>query len=573
MLGSFDSNYDKNKFMIMCNQHRPFILSPDVRENYSIIQNSVRKFAEILEKALEAIDLNKQKLLSIVEKNETKPSMTLKEKRFIFREVEKQFIKYQLLFINLKKEKCDWTDKDAINIQSLLKSGRRDSRSFSIWFKIDGIVDENQFKTSWVKTYSFTLFPWKNIKFKLWNQIECYNEYTNTITSQNDFIENVLSIDKIRDIYRKFSLTERWKLLSKLRGKVAVTNSKYKIRSIETKNIDSMDTEETLHSEKFNSQPTNQKHNRAKRHRKPATVKKRDAMLIKEDDNSWESEAQIEELKKEVQKDPFSFEKPNFKEIYNLKENKIFSNNTKKREKKRLGKVANKSLKFSSELNNLQPKEEALISNKSVYDAELKMEVIQEIPSNIKSEDSEIIHELQSNPINDFCYWKCKRYGVLKVYWSEGTEKWENKGVFHKNWVKKFKSIKNETDLIEKSRGWTWTSWIKRLKYQQKEFTFQDPVLLKEDKSNEISELRFGEIDMVNQIEIMNVNLSSTDYLNKLYQQNSQKTSQSKSSESESWSSKSKGKSKACYNGESEESEDSGEDFSKPLSIVTQESE
>ena len=442
LLGCFDNNYDKNKFMIMWNDHRPFILSPEVRENYSIIQNAIRKFAELLEKALDSIDQNKQKLLSIVEKNEAKPGMMLKEKRFIFREVEKHFIKYQQLYITLKKEKTDANNTNSICSANLQRSTRKDSNPLNLWFKIAGIIDEDQFKASWVKTYAFDSFPWKNIKFKLWNQKECYDEYTSAITSQNDFIENVLSVDKIKEIYKTFSHSERGKVLSKLRGKVAIMNAKPKIKSIETKNIDSMDTEETIHSDKFNSQPTSQNIKRTKRSRKPATVKKRSNRLISENiENSVKDEDLEESHAKESNKTPYDFDKPNFKEIYNLKDNQIVSKNTKKRERKRLGKIANKNANIAIEVGEFKENEEETKILKSNYDPELRMEVIQEIPSFVKSEDSEVFPELSQKALSEFWYCKGKRYGILKVTWSEGIEKWENKGVFHKNWVKKFKSI------------------------------------------------------------------------------------------------------------------------------------
>ena len=115
--------------------------------------------------------------------------------------------------------------------------------------------------------------------------------------------------------------------------------------------------------------------------------------------------------------------------------------------------------------------------------------------------------------------------------------------------------------------------WIKRLKNEKEKFTFQDPVLFKEEDLNLTKEVKYGEIDISKHIDIMNVDLTSTDYLNQLYQQDNDKTSQSKSSEWDSSSSKSKNESKVNPNDESEESEDSSEEHSNRWSIVTQESE
>lgn len=158
--------------MVMCNDHRPLILCSEVRQDFSIIQSSVLRFIDALEKAVDAVETNRQKMAAIAENRETKPPMTLKEKRAVYRQIEKVFIKYQQLFVTIKIRKIDKYEKNVSIRHHREPPSRRQSVSPASWYRVEGIVDDNQFKVGWTQTFNFDKFPWKYIKFKLWDQKE-----------------------------------------------------------------------------------------------------------------------------------------------------------------------------------------------------------------------------------------------------------------------------------------------------------------------------------------------------------------------------------------------------------------
>ena len=249
--------------MVLCEEHKPMTLAPGIRGSFSLIQSSIRRFLEHLEKALSIAEKNKERTLALLEKDGEKPLMTLKDRRVIYKIIEQYLVTYQSLFVNLQLQKCKSDDENVIieRDENLLQIKNRTKHVDSTSYKIKSIVDEDKFKTGWAITFNKERFPWKNIKFKIWNQEEWYEQYERNITNQEDFVEYVLSTDQIKDLYKEFAKSYLGKQQNRTFLRVREKKSKEKPvdPEPEPKGLEYMDTEETINSERFNSQPSPQK--------------------------------------------------------------------------------------------------------------------------------------------------------------------------------------------------------------------------------------------------------------------------------------------------------------------------
>jgi len=179
--------------------------------------------------------------------------MAHKDRKCMFKKVEKLFIKYQSLFIDIKLQVCDSDDariileRDENNLQIKTRTKTIESTSY----KIKEITNDDKFKVSWGLVHNQNLFPWHLVRYKFWKSNECFQEYISAIKDQEEFVAEVLSSAELREIYIKFCKSKIGKFQNQTFLKHLEQKEKYK----EQRNSDFMDTEDTAFTERMNSQP------------------------------------------------------------------------------------------------------------------------------------------------------------------------------------------------------------------------------------------------------------------------------------------------------------------------------
>ena len=100
-LGGYDWNYDKTRFYVLWKEHKPFLLAPETKENFITIHHTVKRFIDHLDKALTSIDTFHEKSLNTMITTKRKPKMNLRDRKFIFHQVEQIYLKSQLNCLNI----------------------------------------------------------------------------------------------------------------------------------------------------------------------------------------------------------------------------------------------------------------------------------------------------------------------------------------------------------------------------------------------------------------------------------------------------------------------------------------